>query len=205
MYYVESPAISSIIDVMKMTVWGESRFPARFLGGDWARIQPLAHSVRNAIEQHRPRLTAGDIKDKVDTILESVPRTKELPRAKRSEIEAIFREVSQWDAVKRAGDAAIPRGQPTQQFQDLQTLCKEIGLWIVPVGELEGFCKSVSGKGPAWVQQVVEHRKLEDAPELESARKFVREMWMARNSDGNPDSPQAIVSLTSIVDVTVGT
>ena len=31
MYYVESPAISSIIDVMKMTVWGESRFPARFL------------------------------------------------------------------------------------------------------------------------------------------------------------------------------
>ena len=32
MYYVETPAISSIIDVMKTTVWGESRFPARFLG-----------------------------------------------------------------------------------------------------------------------------------------------------------------------------
>ena len=31
MYYVETPAISSIIDVMKTTVWGESRFPARFL------------------------------------------------------------------------------------------------------------------------------------------------------------------------------
>ena len=166
------------IDVLREDVVLERLVHA--LGGDWARIQPLAHSVRNAIEQHRPRLTAGDIKDKVDTILESVPRTEELPRAKRSEIEAISREVSQWDAVKRAGDAAIPRGQPTQQFQDLQTLCKEIGLWIVPVGELEGFCKSVSGKGPAWVQQVVEHRKLEDDPELESARKFVREMWMAR-------------------------
>ena len=32
MYYVETPAMSSIIDVMKTTVWGESRFPARFLG-----------------------------------------------------------------------------------------------------------------------------------------------------------------------------
>ena len=31
MYYVETPAISSIIDVMKTTVWRESRFPARFL------------------------------------------------------------------------------------------------------------------------------------------------------------------------------
>ena len=147
------------------------------LGGDWARIQPLAHSVRNAIEQHRARLTAGDIKDKVDTIFESVPRTEEFPRAKRSEIEAIFREVSLWDTVKRAGDAAIPRGQPTQQFQGLQALCKEIGLWIVPVGELEGFCKSVSGKGPAWVQQVIEQRNLEDDPELEGARKFMHDMW----------------------------
>ena len=31
MYYVETPAISSTIDVMKTTVWGESGFPARFL------------------------------------------------------------------------------------------------------------------------------------------------------------------------------
>ena len=43
MYYVETPAIASIIDVMKTTVWGESGFPARFLGGlsdeNWIRIQ----------------------------------------------------------------------------------------------------------------------------------------------------------------------
>ena len=31
MYYVETPAIASIIDVMKTTVWGESGFPARLL------------------------------------------------------------------------------------------------------------------------------------------------------------------------------
>ena len=40
MYYVETPAISSIIDVMKTTVWGESGFPARFLGA-------LEHRARN--------------------------------------------------------------------------------------------------------------------------------------------------------------
>ena len=34
MYYVETPAISSIIDVMKTTVWRESGFPARFLVAD---------------------------------------------------------------------------------------------------------------------------------------------------------------------------
>ena len=30
-YYVETPAISSIIDVMKTTTWGESGFPSEFL------------------------------------------------------------------------------------------------------------------------------------------------------------------------------
>ena len=49
MYYVESPAISSIIDVMKTTVWGESGFPARFLGrgstAEWANAQVGQHGV----------------------------------------------------------------------------------------------------------------------------------------------------------------
>ena len=32
----------------------------------------------------------------------------------------------------------------------------------------------------------------------------LNDMGWPRNSDGNPDSPQAVVFLTSIIDVTVG-
>ena len=150
------------------------------LSGDWSRIQHLANSVRSAIEQNRSRLSAKDIEDEIVNILKSVPLGEELPREKRSEIELIFREASPWDAVKRAGGAAIPSGQATQHFQELQSLCNDIGLWIVPVGELEGFCKSIGRHGPAWVQQVIEERNLSDDLELEGARKFVRELWMAQ-------------------------
>ena len=38
MYYVEIPAISSIVDVMKTTVWGESGFPARLLAAVYGEI-----------------------------------------------------------------------------------------------------------------------------------------------------------------------
>ena len=55
-----------------------------------------------------------------------------------------------------------------------------MGLWIVPVGELEGFCKSVGGHGPRWVQQVIEERDLANDPELGRARAFVREVWQSR-------------------------
>ena len=70
----------------------------------------------------------------------------------------------------------------TEKFQELQRLCNQIGLWIVPVGEFEGFCKSVGDYGPRWVQQVIEQKNLADDAELEAARKFVQQMWASRSS-----------------------
>ena len=147
------------------------------LGGNRNQIQPLVQTVRNDIEQHRPSLNAGKIKKGIQEVLNDVGPTGEFPREKRSQIEVIFRKASPWDAVKEAGESAIPQGQATERFQELKTLCKSIGLWIVPVGELEGFCKSIGGHGPRWVQRVLEERNLSIDSELERARDFVREIW----------------------------
>ena len=53
-------------------------------------------------------------------------------------------------------------------------------MWIVPVGELEGFCPSLGGHGPGWVQQVIEEKDLADDPELEEARDFVSRIWASK-------------------------
>ena len=142
----------------------------------------LAEAVKNSIEQHKPWLNAGEIKKGMEEALEEIPTTGEFPQNQRSKIEALFRKASPWDAVKSSGESAVPSGDPTQQLQKLQGLCKQMGLWIVPVGELEGFCKSVGGHGPRWVQQVIEERKLAEDPELERARTFVREIWESKNA-----------------------
>ena len=42
---------------------------------------------------------------------------------------------------------------------------------------MEGFCRPVGRKGPAWVQHVVDEYDLAQAEELEGARQFVREIW----------------------------
>ena len=75
------------------------------------------------------------------------------------------------------GEPAIPRDQATEQFQVLLGLCRQLGLWIVPVGELEGFCRSIGNKGPRWVQNVIEAKNLATDSELEPARNFVRKLW----------------------------
>ena len=151
------------------------------LDQDSTVVLPLAKAVKDAIEQHKPWLSAGEIKKEILEILEESPTSREFPQNQRSGIEALFRKASPWDAVKSSGESAVPSGEPTQQFKKLLGLFKEMGLWIVPVGELEGFCKSVGGHGPRWVQQVIEERNLAIDPDLQRAREFVSEIWKSKD------------------------
>ena len=150
------------------------------LGGDLAIILPLAEAVKVAIEEQKPWLSVDEIKSGIGKELAKESLGDESVKQLRSRINIVFRKALPWDAVKSAGESAIPSGQATIQFQELQSLCKQMGLWIVPVGELEGFCKSVGGHGPRWVQRVIEERNLATDPGLEHARNFVREIWKGK-------------------------
>ena len=150
------------------------------LGGGPEPVKPVALAVKKAVENHRSQLSVDQVKKGIKDLLEKVPSEPDSLKELRSGIDGVFGKVSPWDAIKNAGEAALPPGQATQQFHDLQAMCKQFGLWIVPVGELEGFCKSVGGHGPRWVQEVIEQRDLTSDPDLERARMFMREIWTAR-------------------------
>lgn len=152
------------------------------LGANWNQIGPLAQHVKTAIEQRRPPIDAAEIRESIEEVLSRVPPSGEFPTSLRKEIDSVFRGASPWDVLKSAGESAIPSGQPTQEFQELKRICKDSNLWIVPVGELEGFCKSIGSHGPGWVQHVLENRDLAIDTELDTARRFVREIWI-RDAD----------------------
>ena len=155
------------------------------LGGDWPSIQPVAKIVRIEVENSKPGLRINQIIEGVQAVLKQKLPDSEPEKQLKACIDALFRSASPWNAVKQSGQSAIPKGQGSRMFQDLQSLCKEAGLWIVPVGEMEGFCRSIGRHGPSWVQQVIEKRDLATDSDLEEARKFVREIWESRR-----DSPK---------------
>ena len=153
------------------------------LNGSWLEIQRIAHQVRASIDS-RPNRPAKEIADQIQEVLEAVDMESEFPSASRKEIDRILRTNTRWGSVKKAGKAAIPAGEATQRFKQLCELCRAIGLWIVQVGELEGFCKSVGGHGPAWVQEVIQNRDLAEDAELHEARGFIRQLWESRSTEG---------------------
>ena len=53
-------------------------------------------------------------------------------------------------------------------------MCKKVGLFIVPVGEMEGFDKTVNKEKKDWVYHVLENYNLATEPKLSEARNFVQ-------------------------------
>ena len=149
------------------------------LGGDWCSSRPLVSAVDSAIRKGTGWKKAGEVKEQIDEIMAGISPEEEVPRPAQIQIESIFRASTPWGYVKSAGESAIPSGIPTQNFNNLKDKCKQIGLWIVPVGELEGFCTAFS-KSSGWAQQVLEKYDLANSNELKDAREFIREIWASK-------------------------
>lgn len=71
---------------------------------------------------------------------------------------------------------SIFEGKAYIEYLELDQLFKDHGLFIVPVGEIETFDKSIDKSKKEWIYSVIERGNLSDHEELESARKFVREI-----------------------------
>ena len=149
------------------------------LGGHWAEVKTRVTSLRKEIEQHKPWLSAGEISKGIQAVLPDVSQEGEFPQLTRQKVNALFRKASPWDAIKDAGEDAIPRGQASDDFESLKSSLEAHGLWIVPAGELEGFCRKTGGHGPKWVQKVIETYDLANCDELKEAREFVGKVWFS--------------------------
>jgi hypothetical protein len=129
------------------------------------------------VVKQRPPLNAEQIVGLIAAQLQGITGTKEFPEEKERAIKDVFKTASPWSAMKRSGRSALPAGEPIKHFDALSEKCGNYRLWIVPVGEIEGFCRSVDSHGPRFVEKVLEERNLATDGELQGAREFVRELW----------------------------
>ncbi|QYF91884.1 AAA family ATPase [Massilia sp. PAMC28688] len=148
------------------------------IGGNWDEIRSAWATIKNSVQAISPPINASQIKQMISAELQGVSDTGQFPKDAERNIKAIFRTVSPWDALKQAGRSALRGSTTIQMYDRLVDACAVLGLWIVPVGELEGFCRSIEAKhGPSFVEKVIEERDLERDSELADARAFVTKIW----------------------------
>jgi hypothetical protein len=144
------------------------------VGGDWASIAPDWQQVKRAIDERRPELATADVKKGIEAVLAGASEQL-FPSAAKEQIQAILRRSSPWSVAKSVGVSFLPSGQPSQACKRLLDALEASGVFVVPVGELEKFARSVGGHGPAWVAEVLKEN-LTNSPELNEAREFVRKV-----------------------------
>lgn len=78
-----------------------------------------------------------------------------------------------WAQIKKIGKSGFTGNEPAA-YEKVEAVCKSAGLFVVPVGEMECFDKTVNKEKKDWVYYVLENYNLATEPKLEEARKFVQ-------------------------------
>lgn len=140
-------------------------------GGEWKNLRADWLIVFKAIDSLRPQLGVGEVKRDIESALNSV-KGHILTDLARKAIQEALRASSPWSTAKSVGIAFVPNGDANQAAVRLLTRLESLGIFVVPVGELEQFVKSIGRHGPSWVASALAKDFLND-PELNAAKDFV--------------------------------
>ena len=80
-----------------------------------------------------------------------------------------------WAQIKKIGKSGFTCNEPAA-YEKIEAVCKSAGLFVVPVGEMECFDKTVNSEKKEWVYHVLGNYDLATEAKLEEARKFVQEI-----------------------------
>jgi len=141
------------------------------LGMQWSNIRGDWNQVKSGVDGKKPDLNTDEVKKEIQEVLTGI-LTPTFPQKAKADIQTILRKSSPWAHAKRGGKSFVPSGDAHRACERLLAALRAGGLYVVEVGELEGFARTESGHGPKWVNAVLT-RSLATDRELEPARQFV--------------------------------
>lgn len=145
-------------------------------GGRWDEFEPLWSRVDAAVRNGIKPKTADEIKRAIIALLEKAA-PGDLPK---KDVTESMKQGKPWAEVKRYGAMAIPKGEAQRDYQCLRDKLEEIGVYLVPVGEIENFCPDIGCHGPKFVTKLLSQVPLGD-DRLGELRTFVGRVHVGRH------------------------
>jgi hypothetical protein len=143
------------------------------LDHDWAELRDLWARVASAIREMGTAPAVLEVKEQVDRILDAAP-PGQLAREDSQRIRAATRVADGWSRVKQGGVAMVRQGDASRLTVELLGRLADVGLHVVPVGELERWVADIGGHGPLWVSEVLRQRR--HADNAEAPREFLQQV-----------------------------
>lgn len=128
---------------------------AHAFGIEWDVIRPDYNIIVSNLHSTKEKVNRTQAKAIINQVLDG-SQTQELSKSEIKEIREAINTVSKWDNIKTFGVVGLPAGDSKSAYDRMDSLLRSKGIFIVPVGELEGFIKEVGGHGPEWTNHVLE-------------------------------------------------
>jgi hypothetical protein len=127
------------------------------VGGDWAAFERDQRIISSAVKDLGRAPSVTYVGDQLGPLLAG--KDGKLDDATAKKIRDLVTVQSGWQEIKRGGLASLPGGDPMRAAQSLLRGLGDLGLFLVPVGELERWMPEVGGRGSEWVSRVLEDKK----------------------------------------------
>jgi len=138
------------------------------LGGEWSEIEKLWTRIDAAVRGGNKPKSVPQIKTEIISLLNDSGDDK-LPKG---DIIEALKQGKAWSEVKRFGIRGIPKGEAQRDFSLLREKLENIGIYLIPVGEIENFCPDIGSHGPKYVTKLLSTVPLDD-DRLVELRSFV--------------------------------
>ena len=172
---MKSPtAVIADIDVIA----DEGKFQLLFttLGGNWQTISADYAILKASVNSRTVSPQRAATKIVVDQIFEA-HQENALTREQVEDIRDATKISSGWSQLKEGGSVVVPSGPPAVAYDNISVECESIGLFLVAVGELEGWHRQYGRLNKqAWLRQVFENKDFENSnalPLLERVTGFI--------------------------------
>lgn len=141
-------------------------------GGNWDEASLLWRRI-NAAVIREPAADNSTIKNNIRQIIDAA-KPDDLPK---KEIVDALRRTSPWANAKQHGLGGLPRGDTQTVAAKLLELLSEIGIYVIPTGEIESFCPTIGNHGPRFVTTLLSKVPLDD-PRLQALRDFTTKVHL---------------------------
>ncbi|MFJ9894878.1 AAA family ATPase [Streptomyces sp. NPDC091280] len=138
------------------------------LGGDWSDIERDVTLVQREASSTTITTIAREIKNQINGIIQNPRGSEVLTKQQVDQITDVLKTANGWKAIKKSGVRGF-EGDVYNAAHRLITYFENLGLFLVPVGELESWVPEVPrNKKAAWLTRVfAERRHLQPSADLQ--------------------------------------
>jgi len=144
-------------------------------GGVWQDFEPKWKIFKLAVDDLKSQLDRREVLGKITQIV-GESNLESLEKREVEKIKEILKVSTAWSFAKDRGISFVPAGDASSACQEIINLLKTIRIFVIPVGELESFDRSLgNGNKSKWLETVLKKDLLSD-PSLRDARDFISGM-----------------------------